>query len=143
MTPEYVNAWQEAFQQHGKLLVAVFCGLHGESAGEVRASTAGPVFVTKLVPPCGPSPAPLAPPLALSQHADEHRSKGPVLLAVDQELPGGAGLRVHPVGEPIASASAAGTIRQMRTVGRSPRNYVRDRAAEDHSHDAQRDPYRH
>ena len=49
MTPEYVSAWEEARQQHGKLLVEVWCGLHGESVGEVRASTAGPVFVTKLV----------------------------------------------------------------------------------------------
>ena len=49
MTPEYLTAWQEAFEQHGKLLVAVFCGLHGETAGEVRASTAGPVFVTRQV----------------------------------------------------------------------------------------------
>jgi hypothetical protein len=49
VTPEYLLACQEALQQHGKLLVAVFCGLHGESAGEVRRSTAGPIFVTKQV----------------------------------------------------------------------------------------------
>jgi hypothetical protein len=49
VTPEYLTAWQEAFEQRGKPLVAVFCGMHGESAGEVRASTAGPIFVTKQV----------------------------------------------------------------------------------------------
>ena len=31
--------------------------------------------------------------LGLSQHADEHRPKRPVLLAVDQQLGGGAALR--------------------------------------------------
>jgi hypothetical protein len=31
----------------------------------------------------------------LPQHPDEHRSKRPVLLAVDQELGEGAGLRVR------------------------------------------------
>jgi hypothetical protein len=30
------------------------------------------------------------PPLGLSQHADQHRPKGPVLLAVDQQLGEGA-----------------------------------------------------
>jgi hypothetical protein len=49
VTPEYLTAWQEAFEQRGKLLVAVFCELHGESAGEVRASPVGPIFVTRQV----------------------------------------------------------------------------------------------
>ena len=49
MTPEYLMAWQEAFQQRGKLLVEVFCELHAESAGEVRASPAGPIFVTRQI----------------------------------------------------------------------------------------------
>jgi hypothetical protein len=34
--------------------------------------------------------------LGLPQHADEHRPERPVLLAVDQEFPRGAGLRVAP-----------------------------------------------
>jgi hypothetical protein len=49
VTPEYLTAWQEAFQQRGKLLVEVFCELHAESAGEVRASPAGPIFVTRQI----------------------------------------------------------------------------------------------
>ena len=49
VTPEYLTACQETIQQRGKRLVSVFCGLHGVSTGEVRASTAGPIFVTKQV----------------------------------------------------------------------------------------------
>jgi hypothetical protein len=33
-------------------------------------------------------------PIVLSQHADEHRSKDPILLAVDQQLGEGTGLRL-------------------------------------------------
>jgi hypothetical protein len=42
--------------------------------------------------------------LALPQHADEHRSERPVLLAVDQELGEGAALRVPPeLADPVGS----------------------------------------
>ena len=40
-------------------------------------------------------PSPLSP-LVLPQYPDEHRSKGSVLLAVDQEFGEGATLRVAP-----------------------------------------------
>jgi hypothetical protein len=40
-------------------------------------------------------PSPLSP-FIIPQHADEHRSKGPILLAVDQEFGEGATLRVAP-----------------------------------------------
>jgi hypothetical protein len=43
-------------------------------------------------------PAPLAPSGGLPQHPDEHRTQGPVLLAVDQQLPEDTGLGVAPVG---------------------------------------------
>jgi hypothetical protein len=43
-------------------------------------------------------------PLILSQHADEHRSEGPVLLAVDQEIGEGTTLRVAPeLADPLGS----------------------------------------
>jgi hypothetical protein len=45
------------------------------------------------VPIAMPSPLP---PLALSQHPDQHRSERPVLLAVDQQLGEDATLRVAP-----------------------------------------------
>jgi hypothetical protein len=49
-------------------------------------------------------PPPTAPSLRLSQHPNEHRSKSPVLLAVDQELGGGATLRVAPeLSDPVGS----------------------------------------
>jgi hypothetical protein len=47
MTPEYLTAWQEGFEQRGHLLVSIFCRLHGESVGEIRASPAGPIFITR------------------------------------------------------------------------------------------------
>jgi hypothetical protein len=47
-------------------------------------------LVIPLRPPAGRAAraldAPLAPPLALPPHPDEHRPKRPVLLAVDQQL---------------------------------------------------------
>jgi hypothetical protein len=43
-------------------------------------------------------------PIALSQHPHQHRPKGPVLLAVDQELGEGAALRVASVlADPVGS----------------------------------------
>jgi len=43
-----------------------------------------------------PKLLPIPSALGLPQYADEHRSEGPVLLAVDQELGEGAGLRIAP-----------------------------------------------
>jgi hypothetical protein len=60
----------------------------------------------------------LAAPVALPQHADEHRPERPVLLAVDQELGEGPRLRV-PQYEPIASArSKSGSIRTWSSSAR-------------------------
>ena len=39
---------------------------------------------------------PLGVPVTLSQHPDQHRPQRPILLAVDQELGEGAGLRIAP-----------------------------------------------
>jgi hypothetical protein len=42
--------------------------------------------------------------VSLSQHPDEHRPKGPILLAVDQELGEGATLWVAPeLSDPVGS----------------------------------------
>ena len=47
---------------------------------------------------------PLSEVVSLPQHLDEHRSEGPVLLEVDQELGGGATLRVAPeLSDPVGS----------------------------------------
>ena len=46
----------------------------------------------------------LASSVGLSQHPDQHRSKGPILLAVDQELGEGAALRVAPeLADPVGA----------------------------------------
>ena len=43
-------------------------------------------------------------PVAVSQHPDEHRPQRPVLLAVDQELGEGAGLRIAPeLSDPVGA----------------------------------------
>jgi hypothetical protein len=56
-------------------------------------------------------------PLRLSQHAHEHRSAGPVLLAVDQKLGEGATLR-EPKNSPIRSArSKSGSIQDVEKLG--------------------------
>jgi hypothetical protein len=47
VTPDYLIAWQDGFEHRGRLLVSVFCQLHGQSVGEVRASPAGPIFITR------------------------------------------------------------------------------------------------
>jgi hypothetical protein len=48
-------------------------------------------------------PSPLSS-LVLAQHADEHRPKRPILLAVDQEFGEGATLRVAPeLSDPVGS----------------------------------------
>jgi hypothetical protein len=45
--------------------------------------------------------------LVLAQHPDQHRPKGPVLLAVDQQLSEGAALRVAPeLSDPVGSLEA-------------------------------------
>jgi hypothetical protein len=61
--------------------------------------------------------APLASSIRLSQHPDQHRSKRPVLLTVDQELGEGAALRIAPkLADPVGS-SMSESIRTGEPVG--------------------------
>ena len=57
-------------------------------------------------------PSPLSP-LVLSQHPDEHSPPRPILLAVDQQLGEGAGLRIAPeLADPVGSLE----VRQHQNV---------------------------
>jgi hypothetical protein len=56
--------------------------------------------------------------LVLPQHPDEHRSKGPVLLAVDQQLSEGAALRVAPeLSDPVGPLES-GSMRMWSSSAR-------------------------
>jgi hypothetical protein len=46
VTPEYLNAWQQAFSESGTVLVTIICRGHGR-CGQVRASSLGPVLVIR------------------------------------------------------------------------------------------------
>ena len=54
--------------------------------------------------------------LVLPQHPDKHRSKCPILLAVDQQLGEGAGLRVAAeLADPLGPQGVSLSTRTMRT----------------------------
>src|SRR5919106_1350646 len=56
-------------------------------------------------------------PLRLPQHPDEHRSKRPILLAVDQKLGEGAALRVAPELTDPRSALEVGEHENVEQLG--------------------------
>lgn len=47
MIPEYLQAWQAAHKEDGKLLVVIVCRRHSVPVGEVRESSQGPVLVVR------------------------------------------------------------------------------------------------
>jgi hypothetical protein len=59
--------------------------------------------------------------VSFPQHADEHRPKDPVLLAVDQQLGEGAALRVAPeLSDPVGSLGV-GEQQDVEQLGASRR----------------------
>jgi hypothetical protein len=67
--------------------------------------------------PCRASGVRLPRPVALPQHADEHRSPRPVLLAVDQQLGEGPALRVAPELAYLAGPLEVGEHEDVEKVG--------------------------
>ena len=57
------------------------------------------------------------PALAVSQHADEHRSERPVLLAVDQDLAERPHRRIPPLGLDHAHSLEVGEHEDMKQLG--------------------------